>query len=51
MSTIEGVWFRCAYCGADFCGACEAVDTHNDMHCFMAFKSPVDLLAFKTHCL
>jgi hypothetical protein len=43
MSSIPGVWFRCAYCGMDLCDACEAVDTHNDSHCFIAFKSPVSL--------
>ncbi|KAJ6581877.1 hypothetical protein B0H19DRAFT_1116820 [Mycena capillaripes] len=48
MSSIQGVWFRCAYCGVDFCDACEAVDTHNDSHCFMAFKSPVDMQALKS---
>ncbi|KAJ6519119.1 hypothetical protein C8R45DRAFT_950302 [Mycena sanguinolenta] len=47
MSSIQGVWFRCAYCGVDFCDACEAVDTHNDSHCFIVFKSPVDMPAFK----
>ncbi|KAJ7066389.1 hypothetical protein C8F01DRAFT_1052447 [Mycena amicta] len=48
MCGIQGVWFRCAYCGADYCDACEAVDTHNDAHCFMAFKSPVDMQALKS---
>ncbi|KAF7309003.1 hypothetical protein MKEN_01101200 [Mycena kentingensis (nom. inval.)] len=48
MSGIQGVWFRCAYCAADYCDACEAVDTHNDAHCFMMFKSPVDMTALKT---
>jgi hypothetical protein len=43
MSGIQGVWFRCAYCAVDFCDACEAVDTHNDAHIFMVFKSPVRL--------
>ncbi|CAK5267462.1 unnamed protein product [Mycena citricolor] len=47
MSSIQGVWFRCAYCGKDLCDACEAVDTHNDAHCFMMFKSPVDVPALK----
>ncbi|KAJ7195728.1 hypothetical protein C8J57DRAFT_535228 [Mycena rebaudengoi] len=47
MSGIQGVWFRCAYCAVDFCDACEAVDTHNDAHIFMAFKSPVDMQALK----
>ncbi|KAF7373269.1 Kinase-like protein [Mycena sanguinolenta] len=46
MLRIQGVWFRCAYCGVDFCDACEAVDKHNDLHCFIVFKSPVDMLAF-----
>ncbi|KAJ7734533.1 hypothetical protein B0H14DRAFT_2995705 [Mycena olivaceomarginata] len=48
MSSIPGVWFRCAYCGMDLCDACEAVDTHNDSHCFIAFKSPVDMQALKS---
>ncbi|KAJ7509854.1 hypothetical protein B0H11DRAFT_1961269 [Mycena galericulata] len=48
MSSIQGVWFRCAYCGVDFCDACEAVDTHNDSHIFMVFKSPVDMQALKS---
>ncbi|KAK7025051.1 hypothetical protein R3P38DRAFT_2708071 [Favolaschia claudopus] len=48
MLSIQGVWFRCAYCGVDFCDACEAVDTHNDSHCFMALKSPVDMQALKS---
>ncbi|KAJ7017714.1 hypothetical protein C8F04DRAFT_970323 [Mycena alexandri] len=48
MSGIQGVWFRCAYCGVDYCDACEAVDTHNDSHCFMVFKSPVDMQALKS---
>jgi hypothetical protein len=47
MSGIQGVWFRCAYCGVDFCDACEAVDTHNDSHIFMAFKSPVSFTILK----
>ncbi|KAJ7625539.1 hypothetical protein FB45DRAFT_68258 [Roridomyces roridus] len=41
MSGIPGVWYRCAYCAKDYCEACEAVDTHNDAHIFMVFKSPV----------
>ncbi|KAJ7087724.1 hypothetical protein C8R43DRAFT_908811 [Mycena crocata] len=48
MCGIQGVWFRCAYCGVDFCDACESVDTHNDSHIFMAFKSPVDMQALKS---
>ncbi|KAJ7091564.1 hypothetical protein B0H15DRAFT_906686 [Mycena belliarum] len=47
MCGIQGVWFRCAYCGVDFCDACESVDTHNDSHIFMVFKSAVDMQALK----
>ncbi|KAJ7210554.1 hypothetical protein GGX14DRAFT_451130 [Mycena pura] len=49
MLPIPGVWFRCAYCAVDYCDACEAVDTHNDSHCFMVFKSAVDMQALKAH--
>ncbi|KAJ7735656.1 hypothetical protein DFH07DRAFT_843521 [Mycena maculata] len=48
MEGIQGAWFRCAYCAMDLCDACEAVDTHNDAHIFMAFKSPVDMQALKS---
>ncbi|KAF8216818.1 hypothetical protein K438DRAFT_1703930 [Mycena galopus ATCC 62051] len=48
MLNIQGVWFRCAYCGMDLCDTCEAVDTHNDSHCFIMFKSPVDMQALKS---
>ncbi|KAG7094033.1 hypothetical protein E1B28_007655 [Marasmius oreades] len=48
MKNITGVWYRCAYCGKDFCDECEAVDTHNDTHVFLVFKSHVDLKAFKS---
>ena len=41
MTPIEGVWFRCCYCGRDLCDACEDVDTHNDAHVFIVFKSAV----------
>ncbi|KAF9269126.1 hypothetical protein L218DRAFT_851452 [Marasmius fiardii PR-910] len=41
MKNITGVWYRCAYCGKDFCDECEAVDTHNDTHIFIVFKSHV----------
>jgi hypothetical protein len=41
MTPIEGEWFRCAYCACDLCDACEEVDTHDDTHVFMVFKSLV----------
>ncbi|THU92735.1 hypothetical protein K435DRAFT_758000 [Dendrothele bispora CBS 962.96] len=47
MTPIQGVWFRCAYCGSDLCDACEEVDTHNDTHIFIVFKSVVDMQVFK----
>ncbi|EEB91085.1 hypothetical protein MPER_10621 [Moniliophthora perniciosa FA553] len=37
---LNGVWYRCVYCGKDLCDECEAVDTHNDTHFFLVFKSP-----------
>ncbi|KAF9461245.1 hypothetical protein BDZ94DRAFT_1264328 [Collybia nuda] len=47
MTCIQGEWFRCAYCARDLCDACEEVDTHDDCHIFMVFKSTVDMQAFK----
>ena len=41
MTSIEGEWFRCAYCACDLCDACEEMDTHDDTHVFMVFKSLV----------
>ncbi|KAF8074927.1 hypothetical protein FPV67DRAFT_1475472 [Lyophyllum atratum] len=41
MMIIVGAWFRCAYCARDLCDACEDVDTHNDKHVFLVFKSLV----------
>ena len=41
MTSIEGEWFRCAYCACDLCDTCEEVDTHDDTHVFMVFKSLV----------
>lgn len=43
MLRISGEWFRCVYCAKDLCDACEAVDTHDDTHFFMVFKSLVRL--------
>ncbi|KAF5355357.1 hypothetical protein D9758_006112 [Tetrapyrgos nigripes] len=47
MTCIQGAWFRCAYCGVDLCDTCENVDTHNDTHVFMVFKSAVDMQVLK----
>ncbi|KAF8159565.1 hypothetical protein B0H34DRAFT_703960 [Crassisporium funariophilum] len=47
MTCIEGEWFRCCYCARDLCDACEEVDTHNDKHIFLVFKSLVDMQLFK----
>ncbi|OBZ73842.1 ZZ-type zinc finger-containing protein P35G2.11c [Grifola frondosa] len=44
---IKGKWFRCAYCPKDLCEACEGMDTHDDTHVFMVFKSSVDMQAFR----
>jgi len=41
MTPIQGEWFRCAYCTRDLCDACEEVDTHDDTHVFIVFKSLV----------
>ncbi|KAH0582797.1 hypothetical protein H2248_010706 [Termitomyces sp. 'cryptogamus'] len=43
IKVIVGAWFRCAYCARDLCDTCEAVDTHNDTHVFLVFKSLVDV--------
>jgi hypothetical protein len=47
MTRIQGAWFRCAYCAKDLCDACEELDTHDDKHIFIVFKSPVDMLVFR----
>ncbi|KAF9006028.1 hypothetical protein BDQ17DRAFT_1277613 [Cyathus striatus] len=47
MTPIEGAWFRCAYCPRDLCECCEEVDTHDDTHIFMVFKSQIDMQLFK----
>ncbi|TFK39910.1 hypothetical protein BDQ12DRAFT_649491 [Crucibulum laeve] len=47
MTPIEGAWFRCAYCPRDLCDACEEVDTHDESHVFMVFKSLIDMQLFK----
>ncbi|KXN92381.1 hypothetical protein AN958_06999 [Leucoagaricus sp. SymC.cos] len=47
MDRIQGEWFHCVYCPQDLCETCEALDTHNDMHFFVAFKSNIDMHIFK----
>ncbi|KZT07269.1 uncharacterized protein LAESUDRAFT_743006 [Laetiporus sulphureus 93-53] len=42
MTKINGEWFRCGYCSLDLCEVCHTVDTHNDNHVFVIFKSPRD---------
>ncbi|KAF9054481.1 hypothetical protein BJ165DRAFT_1382128 [Panaeolus papilionaceus] len=39
MTCIQGEWFRCCYCARDLCEDCQEVDTHNDKHIFLVFKS------------
>ncbi|KAF8906206.1 hypothetical protein CPB84DRAFT_1770225 [Gymnopilus junonius] len=43
IKRIEGEWFRCAYCAVDLCDSCQEVDTHDDTHVFIVFKSIVDM--------
>ncbi|EJD47431.1 hypothetical protein AURDEDRAFT_184017 [Auricularia subglabra TFB-10046 SS5] len=47
LERIEGKWYRCVYCGMDFCNDCEAIDTHNDSHFFVVFKAVLDLTLFR----
>ncbi|KDQ61360.1 hypothetical protein JAAARDRAFT_30782 [Jaapia argillacea MUCL 33604] len=47
MTRIQGIWFRCAYCDKDLCDDCEKTDTHDNTHCFLVFKSPVDMRIFR----
>ncbi|KAI0686673.1 hypothetical protein BC835DRAFT_1379084 [Cytidiella melzeri] len=47
MTRICGEWFRCVYCPKDLCDACEAVDTHDDTHFFVVFKSLIDMPRFR----
>lgn len=48
MQRIHGAWFRCAYCAKDLCWICEEMDTHNEKHIFIVFKSPVNLSVFRS---
>ncbi|CAL1714191.1 unnamed protein product [Somion occarium] len=47
MQRITGEWFRCVYCAKDLCDNCESMDTHDDSHFFMVFKSEVDMQRFR----
>lgn len=38
---IRGEWFRCVYCTRDLCRDCLQIDTHDDTHLFIVFKSKV----------
>jgi len=48
MTCIEGAWLRCCYCPRDLCYHCQEVDTHDDTHIFLVFKSLVDMQVFKS---
>ncbi|KAH9930304.1 uncharacterized protein B0H18DRAFT_1116990 [Fomitopsis serialis] len=47
MTRPAGVWFRCAYCAMDLCETCQEMDTHNDNHVFIMFKSLIDISLLK----
>lgn len=47
MDRIQGEWFHCVYCPQDLCETCEALDTHDDTHFFVVFKSNINMLEFK----
>jgi hypothetical protein len=47
MERIRGEWYWCAYCAKDLCDEHEEVDTHDNTHVFIVFKSAVDMGAFK----
>ncbi|CCM00246.1 uncharacterized protein FIBRA_02275 [Fibroporia radiculosa] len=47
MTRINGEWFRCGYCSKDLCGVCHNVDTHNETHAFVVFKSLLDIHQYK----
>ncbi|GBE89623.1 hypothetical protein BKA93DRAFT_759516 [Sparassis latifolia] len=47
MMKIQGAWYRCAYCGRDLCEVCQEIDTHDNAHAFVVFKSSVDMHMFK----
>ena len=47
MSHIRGEWFHCAYCPKDLCDSCAEVDTHDNTHLFVVFKSDVNMQIFR----
>lgn len=47
MQRINGEWFRCVYCAKDLCDVCQSMDTHDNTHFFMVFKSEVDMNKFR----
>jgi hypothetical protein len=47
IERIQGEWYWCVYCGKDLCDAHEAIDTHDNTHVFVVFKSEVDMQAFR----
>lgn len=47
MMHISGEWFHCAYCPMDLCDSCAEVDTHNNTHLFVVFKSDVNMQIFR----
>jgi len=46
---IQGEWFRCLYCSRDLCHDCLQMDTHDDTHVFIVFKSKVDMQIFRQY--
>ncbi|EJD47428.1 hypothetical protein AURDEDRAFT_163643 [Auricularia subglabra TFB-10046 SS5] len=40
---ICGKWYRCVFCPTDLCADCEAVDSHDNSHLFVVFKSSVEI--------
>ncbi|OSX64438.1 hypothetical protein POSPLADRAFT_1138078 [Postia placenta MAD-698-R-SB12] len=49
MTRINGEWYRCGYCSIDLCEVCQRMDTHNDRHAFVVFKSPVRCFTSDVH--
>jgi len=47
MDRIQGEWFHCVYCPQDLCETCEALDTHDDTHFFVVFKSDMNMSEFR----
>ncbi|KAI0738590.1 hypothetical protein C8Q80DRAFT_1222448 [Daedaleopsis nitida] len=47
MQHISGEWFHCAYCPKDLCDSCAEVDTHDNTHLFVVFKSEVNMGIFR----